>query len=66
MGMSRFMQRNEGQWDLTMEESADGCSVVLEVDIGKFIDTSLIKADIQPGHIRCAAELLNFLFGLAT
>lgn len=48
----RFMQRNEGQWDFSMEEGADGRCLVLEVDIGKYIDTSLIKADIQPGYIR--------------
>ena len=46
------MQRNEGQWDLSMEESADGKSIVLEVDVGKYIDTSLIKADVQPTYIR--------------
>lgn len=35
-----------------MEESADGNSIVLEVDVGKYIDTSLIKADVQPTYIR--------------
>jgi hypothetical protein len=51
------MQRNEGQWDLSMEESIDGQCVVLEVDVGKYLDTSLIKADIQPGHIRHVCHL---------
>jgi len=54
---SRIMQRNEGQWDLSMEESIDGQCVVLEVDVGKYLDTSLIKADIQPGHIRHVCHL---------
>ena len=47
------MQRNEGRWDFSMEESEDGASLVLEVDVGRFLDTSLIKADVQPGYIRC-------------
>jgi hypothetical protein len=25
---------------------------VLEVEVGKYLDTSLIKADVQPGYIR--------------
>eukprot|EP00967_Tisochrysis_lutea_P076103 scaffold102782_cov23-Tisochrysis_lutea.AAC.1 len=53
------MQRNEGQWDFSMEEGADGRCLVLEVDIGKYIDTSLIKADIQPGYIRWGSILVG-------
>lgn len=51
-GAHRVMQRNEGRWDFSMEESEDGKSVVLEVDVGKYLDTSLIKADVQPTYIR--------------
>jgi hypothetical protein len=46
------MQRNDGRWDFSIEESEDGSAIVLEVDVGKFLDTSLIKADVQPSYIR--------------
>ncbi|KAF6251492.1 hypothetical protein COO60DRAFT_1675455 [Scenedesmus sp. NREL 46B-D3] len=44
----RVLQRNEGKWDFTLEESEDGMSLVLDVAAGKYLDTSLIKADVQP------------------
>lgn len=91
---SQVMQRNEGRWDFTLQESDDGCvqraaacpvvyddgggggclrlaaatepahclpsvlapacrqDLVLEVAVGKFLDTSLIKADVQPRAVR--------------
>ena len=48
----RIMQKNEGQWDFSLEEDDRGKSIVLEVDVGKFLDTSLIKVDVQPTFIR--------------
>ena len=39
--------KNEGGYDFSLEESEDGSEIVLEVDVGKFLDTSLIKADVQ-------------------
>ncbi|WIA28934.1 hypothetical protein OEZ86_011458 [Tetradesmus obliquus] len=44
----RVLQRNEGKWHFTLEESEDGASLVLDVAVGKYLDTSLIKADVQP------------------
>ncbi|GAX78534.1 hypothetical protein CEUSTIGMA_g5974.t1 [Chlamydomonas eustigma] len=48
----RFFQKNEGQWDFTLQEDEAGSSVELSVDVGKFLDTSLIKVDTQPSYIR--------------
>mmetsp|Transcript_29508 Transcript_29508/g.65337 ORF Transcript_29508/g.65337 Transcript_29508/m.65337 type:complete len:438 (+) Transcript_29508:154-1467(+) len=48
----RVFQKNEGKWDFTLDESQDGSSVVLDVQVGKYLDTSLIKADVQPTFVR--------------
>eukprot|EP00798_Chlamydomonas_sp_ICE-L_P007762 gene7762-947_t len=48
----RIMQRNEGKWEFSIDESEDGLSVVLDVAVGKYIDTSLVKADVQPSYVR--------------
>jgi len=44
--------RNEGDYEFTLEESEDGKALVLEVDTGRFLDTSLIQADVQPNFVR--------------
>ena len=44
----RPLQRNEGGWDFTLGESSDGQAIELEVAIGRYLDSSLVKADIQP------------------
>jgi protein TilB len=36
-------QKNEGEYDFILAESDDGKAIVLEVKVGKFLDTSLIK-----------------------
>jgi hypothetical protein len=41
-----------GKWAFTLGDSADGSSVVLDVDVGRFLDTSLILADVQPSFVR--------------
>ncbi|KXZ50719.1 hypothetical protein GPECTOR_15g403 [Gonium pectorale] len=48
----RIYQKNEGRWDFSLEESPDGRSLVLEVAVGRFLDTSLIQTDLQPTHVR--------------
>ncbi|KAL6760650.1 hypothetical protein V8C86DRAFT_2549518 [Haematococcus lacustris] len=48
----RIMQRNEGRWEFSMEENDKGDALELEVDAGKYLDTSLIKADVQPTYLR--------------
>eukprot|EP00884_Botryococcus_braunii_P011116 jgi/Botrbrau1/20004/Bobra.200_1s0011.1 len=50
--MERPMQRNEGKWPFTLKENDDDTAAVLEVDVGKYLDTSLIKADVQPTVVR--------------
>ena len=45
-------QKNEGKWDFTLDDSSDGAAVVLEVAVERFLDTSLIEADIQPTFVR--------------
>ncbi|BDA46370.1 probable protein tilB homolog [Coccomyxa sp. Obi] len=46
------LQKNEGRWEFTLEESRDGKSVELDVAVGRFLDSSLIKADVQPLYVR--------------
>lgn len=48
----RVMQKNEGGWDFSIQEDDEGKAIVLEVDVGKYLDTSLIKADVQPSFVR--------------
>ncbi len=48
-----MLQKNEGQWQYTLDESSDGRCVELAVDVGPYLDTSLIKADVQP--LSCSA-----------
>ena len=46
------MQKNEGGWDFSLEESTDGRAIELDVAVGRFLDSSLIKADVQPHLVR--------------
>lgn len=39
----RIFQKNSGDWDFTLDESDDGDALVLDVDVGKYLDTSLIQ-----------------------
>ncbi len=48
----RLLQKNEGHWKYTVEESGDARSIELEVDVGPYLDTSLIRADVQPLFVR--------------
>eukprot|EP00232_Nephroselmis_pyriformis_P000717 CAMPEP_0182914760 /NCGR_PEP_ID=MMETSP0034_2-20130328/38734_1 /TAXON_ID=156128 /ORGANISM="Nephroselmis pyriformis, Strain CCMP717" /LENGTH=451 /DNA_ID=CAMNT_0025051543 /DNA_START=72 /DNA_END=1427 /DNA_ORIENTATION=+ len=48
----RIFQKNEGKWDYTLFESEDGRNMVLDVAVGKYMDTSLIEADVQPHYVR--------------
>ena len=45
----KIFQKNEGQWEFSIEEDDNGQSLVLEVDVGKYLDTSLIKVRAGPG-----------------
>lgn len=47
-----FRQKNEGKWLFSLQDSADGLGVELDVEIGRYMDTSLVKADVQPFFVR--------------
>jgi len=46
------LQKNEGGWTFSLDESEDGSSVVLRVPVGKFLDTSLLEVDVRPFVVR--------------
>lgn len=42
------LQRNEGRWEFSLDEDAEGRCLVLDVRVGRHLDTSLIRADVRP------------------
>ena len=48
----RVMQCNEGKWDFRLRDCEDAGALVLEVEVGPHIDTSLIRVDVQPVLVR--------------
>lgn len=44
--------RPSGDYEFIMRESDDYRSIELEVTVSKFLDTSLMKIDMQPTYIR--------------
>ncbi|CAM6106166.1 unnamed protein product [Calypogeia fissa] len=48
----RIFQRNEGRWDFKLTESGCGQFVLLDVAVGRYLDTSLINVDINPTLVR--------------
>ena len=54
-------QCNEGKWEFSLQE--DGDVVVLDVAVGRYLDSSLIRADVQPGLVRLLIKvcLLSFV-----
>lgn len=40
------------RWDFTLGEAADGAAVVLDVAVGRFLDSSLLAVDVQPHLVR--------------
>jgi len=57
----RIYQKNEGDWNFKLLESDDEKNMLLDVDIGKFIDISLVDVDVQPKWVRmlCKGRLLQ-------
>ena len=45
-------QKNEGKWPFSLHDSTNGSAVELDVEIGRYMDTSLVKADVQPFFVR--------------
>ena len=48
--------RAAGKWAFTLGESADGRALVLDVALGKYLDTSAVQADVQPRCVRLLAK----------
>lgn len=36
-------QKNEGEWEFTLDEDDSGKAIVLEVQLGMYMDTTLVK-----------------------
>lgn len=52
--------------DFTLQESDDHRSIVLTVQIGKYMDTSLIETDVQPLLIRMLIKVsMSIVFCVA-
>jgi protein TilB len=43
---TKLMQRNEGDWDFTLDVSEDGSSIELEVAIPRHLDTALVQVPL--------------------
>ena len=54
-------QKNEGKWEFTLQDSANGAAVELDVEIGRYMDTSLVKADVQPLFVRLLIKVQHML-----
>lgn len=52
------LQCNEGHWDFSLQDSDDGSQIILDVAIGKYLDSSLISADIQPHVARLLIKVI--------
>ncbi|KAK9816967.1 hypothetical protein WJX72_007586 [[Myrmecia] bisecta] len=48
----RVLQKNEGRWAFTLGETGDGRALRLEVALGRYLDPSLVKADVQARCVR--------------
>ena len=52
-------QKNEGKWEFNLQDSLDGSAVELDVEVGRYMDTSLVKADVQPSFVRLLIKVRN-------
>jgi len=48
----QLRQCNEGKYEFKFSENPERTCVVLEVQIPKFMSTSLVKVDMQPTYVR--------------
>ena len=44
-------QKNEGGWDFIWDEETQPGNVILEIKLGKFLDSSLVDVDIHPNYV---------------
>ena len=47
-----MLQRNEGDWEFALDLDPAERLVVLVVELGKYMDTSHVKIDVQPKVVR--------------
>lgn len=50
---SKLTQRNEGEWEFTIDVSEDGTSIELEVAISRHVDTALVQVLMRLQIHRC-------------
>lgn len=49
---TKILNKNEGKWDFSLNDYDSATSIVLDIPVGKFLDTSLIDVDVQPTFVR--------------
>ena len=59
--VEKVRQCNEGGFEFRLDENPGGDAIVLDVRVGKFVDTSLVDADVHPRVCRvlCKGKLLQ-------
>ncbi len=45
-------QCNEGKYEFKFSESSDKTSIIFELWVPKFMDTSLVNVDLNPSYVR--------------
>lgn len=50
-------QKNEGKWSFSLHDSIDNSAIELDVEIGRYMDTSLVQADVQPSFVRLLVKV---------
>ena len=53
---ARIFQTNQGKWKFKLSESEDKSTTLLEIPIGKRVETSDILVNIQPTYLECTIE----------
>lgn len=49
-------QCNEGKYDFDMDDSSDPLTVIFELGVPKYLDTSALDVDINPLYVRCVVR----------
>jgi protein TilB len=49
-------QCNEAKYDFKLDDWSDPACIVLEVQVPKYLDTSLLDVDVNPKYIRCVIK----------
>ena len=67
--VSEIKQKNEGGWGFNWDEESLPGSVILNVELAKYLDSSLVDVDIHPTYVSIIIkskvyEFLRFLFPL--